>query len=140
MALHIEEYVHRTGRTGRCGNAGTAISFITDGDKNVFKNLYDLMSKLSQEIPPWFEKMVFNMKQIVVNSMQNFHKIGSNDKSNFNKEIVPGIKRARDPSEGSNDNKESSLNNKSNKSTNKEKGLFSGKDLENEKNSTPNLD
>ena len=72
MALHIEEYIHRSGRTGRCGNAGTCISFITDEDKAIFKDMYDLMSKLNQEIPAWFEKMVLNMKAIVQNSMQQY--------------------------------------------------------------------
>lgn len=47
MPKSIDAYVHRIGRTGRAGAKGTAISFVTDGDKDI---LFDL-KKIVEDSP-----------------------------------------------------------------------------------------
>ncbi|ETO21036.1 hypothetical protein RFI_16168 [Reticulomyxa filosa] len=54
---NIEDYVHRIGRTGRCGNSGNAISFVTDSNANILKDLIHLLQENKQEIPGWCEEM-----------------------------------------------------------------------------------
>ncbi len=49
----IGEYVHRIGRTGRVGNVGAATSFFTDKNRNIQRDLMDLLVEAKQEIPPW---------------------------------------------------------------------------------------
>ncbi|XP_065179160.1 ATP-dependent RNA helicase DDX3X-like [Sycon ciliatum] len=53
----IEEYVHRIGRTGRVGNLGLATSFFNDKNRNVARDLVDLLSEAKQEVPGWLESM-----------------------------------------------------------------------------------
>lgn len=43
MPSNIDDYVHRIGRTGRAGNKGTSKSFINMKNKNITKELYDLL-------------------------------------------------------------------------------------------------
>jgi len=62
LPTNIEDYVHRIGRTGRVGNQGVAISFINEGNRPIIRDLYNLMKKLNQEIPDWFENMFYNVK------------------------------------------------------------------------------
>ncbi|ESO98794.1 hypothetical protein LOTGIDRAFT_213568 [Lottia gigantea] len=51
----IEEYVHRIGRTGRVGNLGLATSFINEKNKNIVRDLLDLLMEANQEVPSWLE-------------------------------------------------------------------------------------
>ncbi|XP_041352656.1 ATP-dependent RNA helicase DDX3X-like isoform X3 [Gigantopelta aegis] len=53
----IEEYVHRIGRTGRVGNLGLATSFFNEKNKNIVRDLLDLLVESNQEVPPWLESM-----------------------------------------------------------------------------------
>ncbi|BFZ06183.1 hypothetical protein BsWGS_09218 [Bradybaena similaris] len=53
----IEEYVHRIGRTGRVGNLGLATSFFNEKNKNLVRDLLDLLSEANQDVPPWLESM-----------------------------------------------------------------------------------
>ena len=53
---NIEDYVHRIGRTGRIGKKGVAISFLSDKNKPVIKDLYTLLCECNQEIPDWLEE------------------------------------------------------------------------------------
>jgi superfamily II DNA/RNA helicase len=53
----IEEYVHRIGRTGRMGNLGLATSFFNDKNRNLTKDLVELITESSQELPSWLESM-----------------------------------------------------------------------------------
>lgn len=62
MPTNIEDYVHRVGRTGRCGNQGVAISFINEKDKPIIRDLHNLMKKLNQEIPQWFEEFYISCR------------------------------------------------------------------------------
>ncbi|KAJ3191520.1 DEAD-box ATP-dependent RNA helicase [Irineochytrium annulatum] len=52
----IDDYVHRIGRTGRAGNTGKATAFYNNSrDRNVVRELIELLSEAKQEIPPWLE-------------------------------------------------------------------------------------
>eukprot|EP01137_Pigoraptor_chileana_P025979 Opistho-2@96294 len=51
----IEEYVHRIGRTGRVGNLGLATSLFNDKNKNIVRDLVDLLTEAKQECPRWLE-------------------------------------------------------------------------------------
>lgn len=44
----IEEYVHRIGRTGRMGNLGLATSFFNDKNRNLTKDMVELIIESSQ--------------------------------------------------------------------------------------------
>jgi len=47
----IETYTHRIGRTGRAGKTGTAISFLTDNDRDIFFDLKQFLEKTHQPVP-----------------------------------------------------------------------------------------
>lgn len=47
----VEEYVHRIGRTGRMGNLGLATSFFNDNNRNLARDLVDLLEEAKQEVP-----------------------------------------------------------------------------------------
>jgi len=51
----IEEYVHRIGRTGRMGNTGLATSFFNDNNRNLVRDLMELLTESKQTIPDWLE-------------------------------------------------------------------------------------
>jgi len=53
----IDEYVHRIGRTGRVGNVGLATSFFNNNNRNIVKDLVDLLIEAKQEVPQWLETM-----------------------------------------------------------------------------------
>merc|ERR1719312_2065498 len=57
MPSDIEEYVHRIGRTGRMGNLGLATSFFNDKNRNLVKDLIELLVESNQELPSWLESM-----------------------------------------------------------------------------------
>jgi len=53
----IEEYVHRIGRTGRMGNLGVATSFFNEKNRNLVRDLVELISETKQEMPAWLESI-----------------------------------------------------------------------------------
>ena len=53
----IDDYVHRIGRTGRAGNTGVATAFFNRGNKNIVKQLLELLKEAKQEIPAWLEQV-----------------------------------------------------------------------------------
>merc|ERR1719230_1203928 len=55
---NVDDYVHRIGRTGRCGNLGNALSFLNDKNRNIARELYELMVENDQEVPDWMTNMV----------------------------------------------------------------------------------
>jgi len=59
----VEEYVHRIGRTGRMGNLGTATSFFNDKNKNLVRDLLELLVETKQEVPAWLEDMAGEARQ-----------------------------------------------------------------------------
>jgi len=54
---NIQEYVHRIGRTGRAGKQGLAITFLTDKNRPIVKDLYSLLCECNQEVPDWLEDL-----------------------------------------------------------------------------------
>lgn len=58
----VEEYVHRIGRTGRMGNLGVATSFFNDKNRNLIRDLVELIIETKQELPSWLEGMAVDMK------------------------------------------------------------------------------
>ncbi|KAI0272454.1 ATP-dependent RNA helicase ded-1 [Gloeopeniophorella convolvens] len=53
----IDDYVHRIGRTGRAGNTGMSTAFFNRGNKNIVRDLLELLREANQEIPPWLESV-----------------------------------------------------------------------------------
>jgi len=53
----IEEYVHRIGRTGRMGNLGLATSFFNDKNKNLVRDLVEIIIETKQDMPTFLEMM-----------------------------------------------------------------------------------
>ncbi|KAF9003517.1 DEAD-domain-containing protein [Hymenopellis radicata] len=51
----IDDYVHRIGRTGRAGNTGVSTAFFNRGNKNIVRELVELLREANQEIPSWLE-------------------------------------------------------------------------------------
>lgn len=58
----IEEYVHRIGRTGRVGNLGLATSFFNEKNKNIVRDLVDLLVEAKQEVPAWIESLAIEAR------------------------------------------------------------------------------
>jgi len=63
MPSDIEEYVHRIGRTGRVGHTGLATSFFNEKNRNVARELLQLLSEAHQEVPTWLESMGYQAQQ-----------------------------------------------------------------------------
>jgi ATP-dependent RNA helicase DDX3X len=55
----IDDYVHRIGRTGRAGNVGRATSFVNENSRAILRELCQLLEEANQEIPTWFEQLVY---------------------------------------------------------------------------------
>ncbi|GAA6050505.1 hypothetical protein JCM3770_002631 [Rhodotorula araucariae] len=51
----IDDYVHRIGRTGRAGNTGAATAFFNRGNRNIARELIDLLREAKQDVPAWLE-------------------------------------------------------------------------------------
>ena len=51
----IDDYVHRIGRTGRAGNTGVSTAFFNRGNKNIVRDLLELLREANQDIPGWLE-------------------------------------------------------------------------------------
>ena len=58
----IEEYVHRIGRTGRVGNLGLATSFFNDKNRNICKDLMDILVHSKQEVPSWMDSLTSEVR------------------------------------------------------------------------------
>ncbi|GAA5897286.1 hypothetical protein JCM6882_001848 [Rhodosporidiobolus microsporus] len=53
----IDDYVHRIGRTGRAGNTGAATAFFNRGNRNIVRDLIELLKEAKQEVPAWLESV-----------------------------------------------------------------------------------
>lgn len=51
----IDDYVHRIGRTGRAGNVGMSTAFFNRGNRNIVRDLLELLREANQEIPQWLD-------------------------------------------------------------------------------------
>lgn len=59
LPSNIDDYVHRIGRTGRVGNVGNALSLMNDKNRNIAKDLSELLSEGQQDLPDWLSHMGF---------------------------------------------------------------------------------
>jgi ATP-dependent RNA helicase DDX3X len=75
LPTDIDEYVHRIGRTGRAGNSGEAISFFNEKNRNVARDLYDILNETQQEVPDFLSKIVDEIRQT---HHQNKSRYGNN--------------------------------------------------------------
>ena len=57
MPSNVDDYVHRIGRTGRVGNIGHAMSMVCEKNRNIARDLYELVVENGQECPPWLDQM-----------------------------------------------------------------------------------
>lgn len=57
MPSNVDDYVHRIGRTGRVGNKGFAYSFVNGRNKNISRDLADLLASNGHEVPSWLHRM-----------------------------------------------------------------------------------
>jgi len=62
MPSDVEEYVHRIGRTGRMGNLGLATSFFNEKNRNLTKDLVELIVESNQELPGWLEALAMESR------------------------------------------------------------------------------
>lgn len=53
----IDDYVHRIGRTGRAGNTGVSTAFFNRNNRNIIRELVELLREANQEVPPWLDSM-----------------------------------------------------------------------------------
>jgi len=53
LPSNIDDYVHRIGRTGRVGNVGNALSLMNEKNRNIAKELAELLSEGQQDVPHW---------------------------------------------------------------------------------------
>lgn len=53
LPSNIDDYVHRIGRTGRVGNVGNALSLMNEKNRNIAKDLAELLHEGQQEVPHW---------------------------------------------------------------------------------------
>jgi len=67
----IEEYVHRIGRTGRVGNLGLATSFFNEKNRNVARDMVELLGEASQEVPNWLESIAYEARSSYPKSRNN---------------------------------------------------------------------
>ena len=63
MPSDVEEYVHRIGRTGRMGNLGLATSFFNEKNRNLTKDLVELIVESNQELPGIIPYSFFTFSQ-----------------------------------------------------------------------------
>ncbi|CAK4127578.1 unnamed protein product [Aphanomyces euteiches] len=57
LPSNIDDYVHRIGRTGRVGNVGNALSMVNDKNRNIVRELHELLVENGQECPPWLGQL-----------------------------------------------------------------------------------
>ncbi|QSL65569.1 hypothetical protein MERGE_002882 [Pneumocystis wakefieldiae] len=58
LPTDIDDYVHRIGRTGRAGNTGISTAFFNRGNKNIVRDLLELLKEANQEIPSFLETIL----------------------------------------------------------------------------------
>ena len=82
LPQRTEDYIHRIGRTARAGKKGSALSFISENDKNIWGNIYKLIATN--------ENKAFNSKDLIDKSLNSKSKNVINKKE---KKIFKGFKK-----------------------------------------------
>ena len=81
LPQRTEDYIHRIGRTARAGKKGSALSFISENDKNIWGNIYKLIATN--------ENKAFNSKDLIDKSLNSKSKNVINKKE----KIFKGFKK-----------------------------------------------
>jgi len=61
---NIENYIHRIGRTARGGKTGESVSYFTETDFHIVKELLDILKQANQPIPPELLEVLKNERGI----------------------------------------------------------------------------
>lgn len=85
LPTDIDEYVHRIGRTGRAGNSGEAISFFNEKNRNIARDLYDILNETQQEVPDFLSKIVDEIRQTHHQNKSRYGNNGSMGSANSNR-------------------------------------------------------
>lgn len=90
---HPENYIHRIGRTGRAEEKGTAISFVSEADLGLLKNIEGLMKEEVPilELPESVELREDLIKEEIPDTHDRSYEIGSKKK-----ELAPGFHEKKD--------------------------------------------
>ena len=66
ISLHKQLHISllRIGRTGRMGNLGLATSFFNDKNRNLVKDLVELIVEANQDLPSWLEAMSLDSRNM----------------------------------------------------------------------------
>jgi len=93
-----EDYIHRIGRTGRAGKEGSALTFLTNHDKNMWRAIQKLINpnfKFEENFKKTSNKKNKNSKfrkkfrkLDKIDSDQNKHRFGKNKKFKFKKKFA----------------------------------------------------
>lgn len=94
LPTDIDEYVHRIGRTGRAGNTGEAISFFNEKNRNISRDLFDILSETQQEIPEFLKKIVDEIRA-VQNQNKTRYNPNNNNRNRFNNQFASRDYRQR---------------------------------------------
>ena len=73
MPSDVEEYVHRIGRTGRMGNLGLATSFFNEKNRNLTKDLVELIVESNQELPGIHNLCHYNFTKMLIYNNPKSH-------------------------------------------------------------------
>jgi ATP-dependent RNA helicase DDX3X len=57
LPTDIDDYVHRIGRTGRAGNTGLSTAFFNRNNRNIARDLFELLREANQEIPSFLDSI-----------------------------------------------------------------------------------
>jgi ATP-dependent RNA helicase DDX3X len=57
LPTDIDDYVHRIGRTGRAGNTGLSTAFFNRNNRNIARDLFELLREANQEIPAFLDSI-----------------------------------------------------------------------------------
>ena len=72
--MHVVEIVwdqHECVPPFRVGNLGLATSFFNDKNRNICRELLELLAETRQDIPSWLESMAYEVKQQAGIKQQN---------------------------------------------------------------------
>ena len=90
LPQRTEDYIHRIGRTARAGKKGSALSFISENDKNIWKNIYKLIATN--------ENKAFNSEDLIGKSLNSKSKnvINKKEKKKYLKDFKRKSFRSND--------------------------------------------
>lgn len=67
----LVEYIHRVGRTGRAGKEGRAVTFFTEGDQVMLREVAGMLDESGVEVPDWILKLRKGAKRQIKSIQKN---------------------------------------------------------------------